>query len=89
MATEQSSGGIRPSTFYSMLSTVFLSMFLAFLASNRDDDYWYRLFIMVYLVGMQIVFVVMAFTASRAERQSKAKPKAEPPAPADQPRDGQ
>jgi hypothetical protein len=78
MATEQSSGGIRLSTLYGFLSTVFASMFLVLLASNRADDNWFRLFMIVYLVAMQLFFVVMLFISRRSEKQTGPKPKAEP-----------
>jgi hypothetical protein len=81
MATEQN-GGIRPSALYSLLSTVFLSMCLVLVAASKADDNWFRLFVLVYLVGMQLTFVVMTFVARRAEKRSETKPQADPgPAP--------
>ncbi len=80
MATEQGNNGIRPSTLYSFLSTVFVSMIMVLMASNKADDNWYRIVVMVYLVGMQLFFVVMLVIARRAEKQSEAKSKAEPDA---------
>jgi hypothetical protein len=53
-------------------------MFLVLLASNKADDNWFRLFMVVYLVGMQLLFLVMLFIARRAERQSETQPNAEP-----------
>src|SRR5262249_12881336 len=50
----------------------------ALMASNKAEDHWYRIFVMWYLVGMQLLCVVMLTLSVRKERQSAAKRDAEP-----------
>jgi hypothetical protein len=88
MAPEPDSGGIRPSTLYSFLSSIYLSMFLVLVASSKPEDHWFRIFMTVYLIGMQLFFVVMLFVSQRSEKQKKIKPAVELPVTPDRPGEG-
>lgn len=57
---------VSPRIFFSVVSTIFLSMFLVLMASGTDKDHWFRLFMTAYLIFMQILFVVASLRSPKA-----------------------
>src|SRR5262249_7870548 len=73
MTTKQCNSGVRPWQLYSSMASVFMSMWLVLFASKEAEGHWFRLFVMVYLTAMQLLFVVMSIGARRAEKQSEGQ----------------
>ena len=59
---------------YAFLAMVFVSLFIVLVASNKPDDSWLRIVAMIYLIVMQVYFVVLQFLSRRAERRSGINP---------------
>jgi hypothetical protein len=74
MTTESDRNVIRPSVLYAFLAMVFVSLFIVLVASNQPNDSWLRVVAMIYLIVMQLYFVVLQFVARRAERVSEGNP---------------
>lgn len=71
MSNEPDRNVIRPSMLYAFLAMVFVSMFIVLVASNKPDDSWLRIVAMIYLILMQLYFVVLQFVTRRAEMRSE------------------
>jgi phosphotransferase system glucose/maltose/N-acetylglucosamine-specific IIC component len=74
MSNEPDRNVIRPSMLYTFLAMVFGSLFIVLVASNKPDDSWIRIVAVVYLIIMQLYFVVLQFVTRRAEMRSETNP---------------
>jgi hypothetical protein len=71
MADEQSPFTLRPSTFFSVVVQIFVSMYLVLMASSKSEDHWLRIAVMVYLILMMGLYIVAMFLARRQERRAR------------------
>jgi hypothetical protein len=75
MAAEPNDG-VRHSTLYSLVASLYLAALLVLVASSFPIDHWFRYFALALLAGMEVVFLVLARRARKAERRAGEKPPA-------------
>jgi hypothetical protein len=75
MAPEQN-GGVQLSTLYMLVMNLYLALLLVLSASAPAEPYWYRYFVMFFLVGMEVAFLVLMLRARKAEQRAREKPPA-------------